>query len=112
MTTQQRTVLAVLCFTLATACGTARFVVIDSPQSVIAIPDNTQLHRDVALEMMASHCPAGYAIDREEEVHLGDYDDTYISTSADDEGLAITHSSSTERLTEWQITFHCAGSIP
>lgn len=67
--------LALLCLSLATGCQSARYVMRDQMQGVVAIPSNSNAwpsyHRRNAEKLMAEHFPEGYLIEREEEAVIG-----------------------------------------
>ena len=59
----------------ATGCQSARYVMRDPAQGVVAIPDNSNgwpsYNRKKAEKLMQEHFPEGYVIDREEEAVVG-----------------------------------------
>ena len=57
-----------------TGCSSARYVSRDQERGVIAIPSTATWpvdHREKAMELMQSHFPQGYIIEKEEEVVIG-----------------------------------------
>lgn len=75
--TQKRCLgLLLLGISLAVAgCQSARYVMRDQTQGVVAIPDNSNswpsYNRKKAEKLMQEHFPEGYVIDREEEAVIG-----------------------------------------
>ena len=64
----------ILCLVASSGCQQARYVLRTADEGVVAIPSNTSWpidHREKAVELMSSHFPDGYVIDREEEVVIG-----------------------------------------
>lgn len=64
-----------ICFCLffCSGCsGAARQILVLPDGGVIAVSSNTEASRAKALDLMASHCPAGFDVTREEEVPVGE----------------------------------------
>ena len=51
--------------------GSFKLMMKDSSTGVVAIPANSERHREKAVELMQQHFPAGYVIEREEETVVG-----------------------------------------
>jgi len=77
------------------ACATARYVKIEEASGIVAIPQDWEMHREKAKELMDQKCPNGYKIVKEQEAKIGE--DTSWGES----------SSSTTDSREWQITYQC-----
>lgn len=78
LVTQKRTLgLLVIALALAssTGCQSARYVLREPAQGVVAIPDNSNswpsYNRKNAEKLMQEHFPEGYVVDREEEAVVG-----------------------------------------
>lgn len=53
------------------ACGGARYVLVEPQGGAVAIPANTSSYRDKAMELITDKCPNGFDILREEEFPIG-----------------------------------------
>ena len=111
-------------------CGSARYVVQDPQGGIVAIPSNSNYwpthYRDGAEKLMRQKCPAGYIIDREEEVVVGQTTtgSTRTDTNSYDVGRrrfapagTVTvsdtrHTTNTKDQTEYRITFHAKDAAP
>jgi hypothetical protein len=115
--------LALLCacgFGGLTGCNSARYVTIESTGGVVAIPSNTNFwptfNRRHAEELMQARCPAGYVIEREEEVVVGTTQsvDTTTNTKGDATLAALRiapvtqetqQKTTSQNMTEWRIYY-------
>ncbi len=64
----------VVCLLVISGCQQARYVLRTADEGVVAIPSNDNWpinHLEKAMQLMTSHFPNGYVIDREEEVVVG-----------------------------------------
>ena len=85
----------------------ARHILVEGNGGVVAIPQNLDIHRERAGQMMLDQCPNGYRIVKEEEVIIGSTTETkHVTeeTKTGEEGEAVT---TTRDDTEWQITYEC-----
>jgi hypothetical protein len=107
-----------------TGCGGARMVQSTPTGGVVTIPSNTDAwpfhYRQEAEKLMAQKCPQGYTIDHEEEVVVGQQTMNQQSTNTQTQDLInrkqlpvgsvtstdTTHTTTTQNLTEYRITFH------
>lgn len=102
---------------LLTGCSSARYVSRDQERGVIAIPSTTTWpvdHREKAMELMQSHFPQGYIIEKEEEVVIGTETQNHTDVHAHEIGNSnvflggeTTHTTTTDK-TEWRITYRRA----
>lgn len=88
-------------------CATARYVMIEGGNGVIAIPANIDLHRQRAYELMEAHCSGGFVIDREEEAVIGSETSGSSDSYEEENGSSQWFSESTTVETEWRIHFTC-----
>lgn len=91
-------------------CQSARYVYRDQASGVIAIPANTNKHRQVAAELMQQHFPGGYSIMDEGEYVTGQHttvdENTFRPGDCDDSNFASTSTTATTRDTkEWRIRY-------
>jgi hypothetical protein len=116
-------------FALASAwgCASPHWVMRDGNGGIVAIPENSNhwptYYRQQADEMIKQVCPKGYAIDREEEVVVGQTVTTQRDTDnhaydlapkkSPDQLKLVTHTTtettSTRNVKEYQIAFHGSG---
>ena len=106
---------------IITGCSSARYVSRDQQQGVIAIPNTSTWpvdHRQKALDLMQSHFPQGYVIEKEEEVVIGTETQNHTDVHAHEMGNSniflggeTTHTTTTDK-TEWRITYRRADNQP
>lgn len=119
--------LALACASGFGCASSARLVTVEPGGGVVAIPSNSNAwpsyNRKGAEELMRQQCPGGYVIDHEQEVVVGQVQQTNVNTDRKgDPLLAALHvapvtentqqtTSYTDK-TEWRIWFHAVGAQP
>lgn len=99
---------AVAAAVLATACVSARQVVILPDGGVIAVAGRTDADMQKAVELIRGHCPSGYEITRQEEVPVGSsYEEE--TTHERDRKDRVTSKTEVRVRTryEWRIHYDC-----
>ena len=112
--------LLILSCLFATGCSSARYVSRDQERGVIAIPSTATWpvdHREKAMELMQSHFPQGYVIEKEEEVVIGTETQNHTDVHAHEIGNTnvflggeTTHTTTTDK-TEWRISYRRADTV-